>query len=183
MGERTTPMAVEILSRALFTSGQAHTVTAIELPGARATMHLDTIMTMIDRATFVMDPYLDRSLRSWTLTPGEEDTRLAITRNRSLWDKLAAGQATRRQDRHGHGGEGGQQHRRHKPVTAPAARRWPYRRASGGLTAWMRSTVPALSRSVSTTSNPAAWTRGSWRRVKYSPAARTVIRSSSHWAA
>jgi arginine deiminase len=89
MGERTTPMAVEILSRALFASGQAHTVIAIELPASRATMHLDTVMTMIDRATFVMYPYLDRHLRSWTLTPGGEGGGLAVTRNRSLWDKLA----------------------------------------------------------------------------------------------
>ena len=59
MGERTTPMAVEILSRALFASGQARIVIAIELPASRAMMHLDTVMTMIDRATFVMYPYLD----------------------------------------------------------------------------------------------------------------------------
>jgi arginine deiminase len=88
MGERTTPMAVEILSRALFTSGQAHTVIAVELPASRATMHLDTVMTMIDRATFVMYPYLDNHLRSWTLAAGAGDT-VTITRNRSLWDKLA----------------------------------------------------------------------------------------------
>jgi arginine deiminase len=36
MGERTTPMAAEILSRALFASGQAHTVIAIELPKSHA---------------------------------------------------------------------------------------------------------------------------------------------------
>jgi arginine deiminase len=89
MGERTTPMAVEILSRALFASGQAHTVIAVELPSSRAMMHLDTVMTMIDRATFVMYPYLDRHLRSWTLTPGDDGQGLVVTRNRSLWDKLA----------------------------------------------------------------------------------------------
>jgi len=89
MGERTTPMAVEILSRALFASGQARIVIAIELPASRAMMHLDTVMTMIDRATFVMYPYLDRHLRSWTLTPGGNGHDLAITRNRNLWDKLA----------------------------------------------------------------------------------------------
>ena len=32
MGERTTPMAVEILAQALFASGQASTVIAVELP-------------------------------------------------------------------------------------------------------------------------------------------------------
>ena len=89
MGERTTPMAVEIVSRAVFTSGQAHTVIAVELPASRAMMHLDTVMTMIDHATFVMYPYLERHLRSWTLTPGDRGGDLTITRNRSLWDKLA----------------------------------------------------------------------------------------------
>ena len=57
------------------------------------------------------------------------------------------------------------------------------RQGQAGLTAWMRSTVPALSRSASTIWNPAAWTKGSWRRVKCSPAARIVTRSASHWAA
>ena len=66
-------------------------------------------------------------------------------------------------------------------VTQP--RMQPHTADQAGLTAWMRSTVPALSRSVSTIWNPAATTRGSWRRVKYSPAARTVKRSASHWAA
>ena len=49
-----------------------------------------------------------------------------------------------------------------------------------GLTASMRSTVPALSRSVSSIWKPAAVTRGSWRRVKCSPAARIEKRSASH---
>ena len=69
--------------------------------------------------------------------------------------------------------------RRHSPGV-PAGQR---SGAAAGLTAWTRSTVPVLSRSVSTTWNPAALTRGSWRRVKCSPAVRIVIRSRSHWAA
>ena len=69
MGERTTPMAVEILARALFASGQARTVIAVELPKTRAMMHLDTVMTMVDVGTFVIYPYFDRRLRSWTLSP------------------------------------------------------------------------------------------------------------------
>ena len=64
---------------------------AVELPATRAMMHLDTVMTMVDRATFVRYPYpyLDRHLRSWTVVPGEGDAGLAITRNRDLWDTLA----------------------------------------------------------------------------------------------
>jgi arginine deiminase len=89
MGERTTPMAVEILARAFIDSGQAATVIAIELPQSHAMMHLDTVMTMIDRGVFVLYPYLGQDLRSWTLTAGDEKDELRVTRNRSLWDVLA----------------------------------------------------------------------------------------------
>jgi arginine deiminase len=89
MGERTTPMAVEILARALFTSGQAARVIAVELPHSHAMMHLDTAMTMIDRGVFVLYPHFDRHLRSWTVTPGGEKDELRVARNRSLWETLA----------------------------------------------------------------------------------------------
>lgn len=89
MGERTTAMAAEILAGALFASGQARTVIAVELPRSRAMMHLDTVMTMIDRATFVLYPYLDRHLRSWTVTAGDGDKQVVVTRNHSLWDTMA----------------------------------------------------------------------------------------------
>jgi len=95
MGERTTPMAVEILSRALFASGQAHTVIAVEIPRSHAMMHLDTLMTMLDRATFVLYPYLDRNLRSWTVTAHEGRAAdggqplLRVRHDPSLWEALA----------------------------------------------------------------------------------------------
>ena len=89
MGERTTPMAAEILSRALFASAQATRVIAIELPKSHAMMHLDTVMTMIDHTTFVLYPYIDRHMRSWTITPGGPEADLTVTHNRSLWDTLA----------------------------------------------------------------------------------------------
>jgi arginine deiminase len=90
MGERTTPMAAEILARALFDSGQAHTVIAIELPKSHAMMHLDTVLTMIDRTTFVLYPYVDRNPRSWTITRDDHGGDLAVTHNRNLWDAIAA---------------------------------------------------------------------------------------------
>jgi len=89
MGERSTPMAVELLASSLFKSGQASTVIAIELPSSRAMMHLDTVMTMIDRDTFVQYPYLERQLRSWTLTPNGDDCTVSVTRNHDLWEKVA----------------------------------------------------------------------------------------------
>ena len=52
-------------------------------------MHLDTVMTMIDRATFVLYPYFDKDLRSWTIAPGQEPGKLAVTGNADFWAALA----------------------------------------------------------------------------------------------
>jgi len=88
MGERTTPMAVELLSRALFRGGQVSAVIAVELPLSRAMMHLDTVMTMVDRGTFVLYPYLDPHLRSWTVRPDSADG-LTVRLNDNLWGTVA----------------------------------------------------------------------------------------------
>lgn len=74
MGERTTPTAVELLARRLFETGTARIVLAVDIPHARAMMHLDTVFTMVDTATFVAYPKLalDR-LRAWRLTPADDD--------------------------------------------------------------------------------------------------------------
>jgi arginine deiminase len=89
MGERTTPMAIESVARALFDAGQATKVVAIELPHSHAFMHLDTVMSMVDVGTFILYPYFDRNLRSWTISQAEQPSELAISRNHSLWDTLA----------------------------------------------------------------------------------------------
>ncbi len=89
MGERTTPMAVELVAHALFDAAQATKVVAIELPHSHAFMHLDTVMSMVDTDTFVLYPYFDRELRSWTISEGDQPDRLTISHNRSLWDTLA----------------------------------------------------------------------------------------------
>jgi arginine deiminase len=90
MGERTTPMAVETLAQALFASGQADTVITVELPKSHTMMHLDTVMSMVDRNSFVLYPYFDRDLRSWTVAAGDGDGELRISLNPSLWQALAA---------------------------------------------------------------------------------------------
>jgi arginine deiminase len=89
MGERTTAVAIEILSRRLFETGQATRVIAIELPHSHAFMHLDTVMTMIDRSTFILYPYFDRNLRSWTISVGDDPGELKLSQNEDLWETLA----------------------------------------------------------------------------------------------
>jgi arginine deiminase len=74
MGERTTPMSVEIVARELFRHGAATQVIAVQLPKSRAFMHLDTVLTMIDTATFVRYPDLDpATLRTWQITPADPE--------------------------------------------------------------------------------------------------------------
>ena len=89
MGERSTPMAIETVAHALFDSGQASTVIAIELPHSHAFMHLDTVMSMVDLDTFVLYPYFDRNLRSWTITAGDQPDELTMSANEDLWTTLA----------------------------------------------------------------------------------------------
>ncbi|HEX7444531.1 MAG TPA: arginine deiminase [Acidimicrobiales bacterium] len=90
MGERTTPMAVEAVARALFTAGQATRVVAIELPHSHAFMHLDTVLSMVDHDAFVLYPFFDRNLRSWTVETGPEPGHLSVSLNEDLWQTLAA---------------------------------------------------------------------------------------------
>src|SRR3954468_24118905 len=75
MGDRPTPQAVERLALRMFAAGSADRVIAVELPKRRAFMHLDTVMTMVDRDTFVAYPGLVESLRCWTARPaGDQAT-------------------------------------------------------------------------------------------------------------
>ena len=48
MGERTRPGAVEALAQRLFQAGAAREVLAVDLPKQRSSMHLDTVLTMVD---------------------------------------------------------------------------------------------------------------------------------------
>jgi len=89
LGERSTPMGVENLARSLFAKGAASKIIAIELPHSHAMMHLDTVMTMIDRETFVIYPYLKDDLRSWTVMPDTDEDGLKVVPNRDLFATIA----------------------------------------------------------------------------------------------
>ncbi|MER5973182.1 arginine deiminase [Streptomyces sp. NPDC002055] len=78
MSERTTPQAVEMLARGLFAAGSATTIVALDMPKARAFMHLDTVMTMVDGDTFTQYAGLGE-LRSYTIEPGSGERELKVT--------------------------------------------------------------------------------------------------------
>jgi arginine deiminase len=70
MGERTRPAAVERLAGRLFAAGAADRVIALPLPEQRSSMHLDTVLTMLDRDAFTLYPGIRDQLRAFVLTPG-----------------------------------------------------------------------------------------------------------------
>jgi arginine deiminase len=89
MGERSTPQGVEILARSLFQAGTVDTVIVVELPKERAFMHLDTVMTMIDRDAFCVYPFLPAELRSFTLKAVGDGGDFKIEENFELFSVVA----------------------------------------------------------------------------------------------
>ena len=72
VGERTTPAGVERLARQVFHARLAHTVLAVPIAQERATMHLDTVCTMVDVDAVVLYPNVADTLVAYTVTAGEE---------------------------------------------------------------------------------------------------------------
>jgi arginine deiminase len=69
MGERTRPAGVERLASRLFAAGSATRVIAVDMPARRSAMHLDTVMTMVDRDAFTIYPQIRDELVGYTLRP------------------------------------------------------------------------------------------------------------------
>ena len=73
VGERTTPAGAESLARSAFADGLAHTVLAVPIAQQRATMHLDTVCTMVDRDAIVMYPAVRDTLSAYPIRPDGSD--------------------------------------------------------------------------------------------------------------
>ena len=70
VGQRTSPAGVEAFAARLFEAGEAHAVLAVPIAQDRATMHLDTVCTMVDRDAVVMYPPLADTLEAYVVEPG-----------------------------------------------------------------------------------------------------------------
>ncbi|MGW1680469.1 arginine deiminase [Saccharopolyspora sp. NPDC002376] len=77
VGERTTPAGVESFARSVFADDLAHTVLAVPIEQTRASMHLDTVCTMVDRDAVVMYPAIQDSLDAYTLRPAGEELKVS----------------------------------------------------------------------------------------------------------
>jgi arginine deiminase len=82
VGERTTPAGAERLARQLFAAGLVDTLLAVPIAQERATMHLDTVCTMVDVDTVLMYPNIADHLRAYAVTvadrTGEAEDNLVL---------------------------------------------------------------------------------------------------------
>jgi len=91
MSERTQPPAVEMLAHRLFSAGAAERVLAVDMPKARAFMHLDTVLTMADYGVFIKYAGMGM-LPSYTIEPGISARELKVTDHppEQMHDAIAA---------------------------------------------------------------------------------------------
>ena len=69
VGQRTKPAGVEALAMRAFAMEAVHTILAVPIRQERATMHLDTICTMVDVDQVVMYPPMANTLEALVITP------------------------------------------------------------------------------------------------------------------
>jgi arginine deiminase len=74
-GERSDPAAVELCAQRLFEADAADRVIAVVLPRRRSSIHLDTVMTMVDRKTFMVYPPILEALEIYVLSPSRTGVR------------------------------------------------------------------------------------------------------------
>ncbi len=70
VGERTTPAGAEAFARSAFADGLAEAALVVPIAQSRATMHLDTVCTMVDVDAVLMYPAVRDTLAAYTLRPG-----------------------------------------------------------------------------------------------------------------
>ncbi len=78
LSERTSHQAISLLARSLFKAGAADKVLTMALPKERSFMHLDTVMTMIDRDAVTAYRAVVDDARVWCIRPGDSPDELVI---------------------------------------------------------------------------------------------------------
>lgn len=88
ISERTTATGAAALASRLFESHAADRILAVELPISRSTMHLDTVVSMVDQDAFLIYPKIRPVVRTVRITPGPEG-RLQADEGSDLVNDLA----------------------------------------------------------------------------------------------
>ena len=93
ISQRTTPEAIEILARNIFRdeTAEIRTILALDIPNLRAFMHLDTVLTQVERDTFTVHPEILGSLRVYRMTSAGRDS-LQVTERTGTLEEILAGE-------------------------------------------------------------------------------------------
>jgi arginine deiminase len=101
MGERTSPQSVGILRAQPVRGCAARLVLAVKLPPSRSYMHLDTVITMVDRDAVTLYPaVVNDDVRIWALRPGDEGALPVVERFGGCRPRARGCARARRDPRH-----------------------------------------------------------------------------------
>lgn len=89
MSERSQARMIEQVARSLFAKGAAERVIAVVMTKDRAHMHLDTVMTMLDRDAVTVYPKVIDQVRAISLRPGSQEGRFHVTEEDGLLPAMA----------------------------------------------------------------------------------------------
>lgn len=70
--ERTSPEAIELEAKKIFSEGGFKKVLVFDIPKCRAFMHLDTVFTMVDFDKFTIHPGIEEPMSLYTIVPAGE---------------------------------------------------------------------------------------------------------------
>jgi len=88
LSQRTSPGAAQIVGRRLAQRVGIKNVLAVDIPKARAYMHLDTVCTMVDQDAFTIYPGIRNVLGVWKLTYDAGGNLAELTRFDDLGEAL-----------------------------------------------------------------------------------------------
>jgi len=92
VSQRTTPEAIEIVASRLLGEGGFSQVIAVEIPKERRFMHLDTVLTMIDRDKFTIHPSIQDNngkMNLFVLTRNADNGELHVKHRANLIEVLS----------------------------------------------------------------------------------------------
>jgi arginine deiminase len=88
VSERTTPRAIEILAQELFVAGEVTEVLVVQLPKQRSSIHIDSVLTMVDKNVFLAYPEIVDGARAWQMTASNAADATPVLRQVELFEAI-----------------------------------------------------------------------------------------------
>jgi arginine deiminase len=89
LGERSTGRMVEHMARALFSAGAAQRVIVCRMQQDRSYMHLDTVLSFVDRDAVTLYPPVVDGMRVFSIRPGDREDHFEIAEEAGVLTAIA----------------------------------------------------------------------------------------------